>query len=43
MRDADLAEILELPAEHQLRLVELLRESLKRHPAIPLDDVQAIA
>jgi putative addiction module component (TIGR02574 family) len=39
MSDADLAEILNLPAEEKLRLVELLWQSLSATPsAIPLGD-----
>lgn len=44
MSDADLAEILKLPAEEKLRLVELLWESLSATPsAIPLDDAHRAA
>jgi putative addiction module component (TIGR02574 family) len=39
MNDADIAEILKLPAEERLRLLELLWESLSRDAsAIPLSD-----
>lgn len=44
MSDADLAEILKLPAEEKLRLVELLWESLSAAPsAIPLGDAHRAA
>jgi putative addiction module component (TIGR02574 family) len=44
MSDADLAEILKLPAEEKLRLVELLWESLSATPsAIPLGDAHRAA
>ncbi len=44
MSDADLAEILKLPAEEKLRLVELLWESLSASPsAIPLGDAHRAA
>jgi putative addiction module component (TIGR02574 family) len=44
MSDADLAEILKLPAEEKLRLVELLWESLSATPsAIPLGDAHRTA
>jgi len=39
MSDADIAEILKLPAEERLRLLEILWESLSRDAsAIPLSD-----
>jgi putative addiction module component (TIGR02574 family) len=44
MSDADIAEILKLPAEEKLRLVELLWESLSATPsAIPLGDAHRAA
>jgi putative addiction module component (TIGR02574 family) len=44
MSDADVAEILKLPAEDRLRLVELLWESLSANPlAIPLSDAHRAA
>ncbi len=44
MSDADLAEILKLPAEERLRLVEMLWESLSATPsAIPLGDAHRAA
>ncbi len=44
MSDADLAEILKLPAEERLRLGELLWESLRGTPsAIPLGDAHRAA
>jgi putative addiction module component (TIGR02574 family) len=44
MSDADLAEILNLPAEEKLRLVELLWQSLSATPsAIPLGDAHRTA
>ena len=44
MSDADLAELLRLPAEEKLRLVELLWESLSANPsAIPLGDAHRAA
>ena len=44
MSDADLAEILRLPAEEKLRLVELLWESLSATPSgIPLGDAHRAA
>jgi putative addiction module component (TIGR02574 family) len=44
MSDADLAEMLKLPAEEKLRLVELLWESLSATPsAIPLGDAHRAA
>ena len=44
MSDVDLAEILKLPAEEKLRLVELLWESLSATPsAIPLGDAHRAA
>jgi putative addiction module component (TIGR02574 family) len=44
MSDADLTEILKLPAEEKLRLVELLWESLCDTPsAIPLGDAHRAA
>ena len=44
MSDADVAEILKLPAEDRLRLVELLWESLSSDPlAIPLSDAHRAA
>ncbi len=40
MSDADVAEILKLPAEERMRLVELIWESLVANPEeIPLADV----
>ena len=39
MSDTDVAEILKLPAEERMRLVELIWESLAANPAaLPLDD-----
>ncbi len=39
MTDTDVAEILKLPVEERLRLVELIWESLAAHPsAVPLGD-----
>ena len=39
MSDADIAEILQLPAEERLRLVELIWESLAAEPSdVPLGD-----
>ena len=39
MSDADIAEILKLPAEERLRLLELIWESLTPDPAaLPLSD-----
>lgn len=39
MSDADVAEILKLPAEERLRLVELIWESLAAKPSeVPLGD-----
>ncbi|MBI4516180.1 MAG: addiction module protein [Deltaproteobacteria bacterium] len=39
MRNADVAEILKLPAEERLRLVELIWDSLAAEPSdIPLGD-----
>ena len=44
MSETDLAEILRLPAEDRLRLVELLWESLSATPsAIPLGDAHRAA
>jgi putative addiction module component (TIGR02574 family) len=44
MSDADLAEILRLPAEERLRLVELIWESLASTPsAVPLGDAHRAA
>jgi len=44
MSDADLAELLRLPAEERLRVVELLWESLSAAPsAIPLGDAHRAA
>jgi len=44
MSDADLAEILKLPAEERLRLVELLWESLRSTPAeLPLSEAHRAA
>ena len=41
MSDADLAEILRLPAEERLRLAEIIWESLAKEPAsLPLGDAQ---
>ena len=44
MSDADLAEILKLPAEERLRLVELIWESLAATPStVPLGDAHRAA
>ncbi|MDB5902790.1 MAG: hypothetical protein JWM26_1668 [Betaproteobacteria bacterium] len=44
MSDADVAAILDLPAEEKLRLVELLWESLSGIPAdVPLGDAHRTA
>lgn len=44
MSDADIAEILKLPVEDRLRLVELLWESLCTNPAmVPLSDTHRAA
>lgn len=44
MSDADVAELLKLPTEDRLRLVELLWESLSANPlAIPLSDAHRAA
>jgi putative addiction module component (TIGR02574 family) len=44
MSDADVAEILKLPAEEKFRLVELLWESLCTNPsAVPLSDAHRVA
>lgn len=44
MSDADVAEILKLPAEERLRLVELIWESLSTTPdAVPLSDAHRVA
>lgn len=44
MRDTDLAEILNLPAEEKLRLMELLWESLSADPShLPLGDAHRVA
>ena len=44
MSDSDFAEILKLPAEDRLRLVELLWESLSSNPlALPLSDAHRAA
>ena len=44
MSDADVAEILKLPAEERLRLVELIWESLGTTPdAVPLSDAHRVA
>ncbi len=44
MSDTDLAEILKLPAEERLRLVELLWESLRTTPnELPLSDAHRAA
>jgi len=44
MSDADIVEILKLPVEDRLRLVELLWESLSVHPsAVPLGDAHRAA
>jgi len=44
MSDADVAEILKLPAEERLRLVELIWESLAETPAgIPVSDAHRSA
>lgn len=41
MSDADIAEILKLPAEERLRLLELIWDSLAVNPsAVPLSDAQ---
>jgi putative addiction module component (TIGR02574 family) len=44
MSDADVAEILKLPVEERLRLVELIWESLSGTPeAVPLGDAHRVA
>ena len=44
MSDADIAEILKLPAEERLRLVELLWESLRSTPGdLPLSEAHRAA
>ena len=44
MSDADIAEILKLPPEERLRLVELIWESLSAKPAaVPLGDAHRAA
>ena len=44
MSDADVAEILKLPTEERLRLVELIWESLSTTPdAVPLSDAHRVA
>ena len=44
MSDADIAEILRLPAEERLRLVELLWESLRSTPGdLPLSEAHRAA
>jgi putative addiction module component (TIGR02574 family) len=44
MSDADVAEILKLPAEERLRLVELIWESLSVVPSeVPLSDAHRAA
>lgn len=44
MSDNDIAEILKLPAEERLRLVELIWESLNATPsAVPLGDAHRAA
>lgn len=44
MSDADLAEILKLPAEERLRLVELIWESLAATPStVPLGEAHLAA
>ena len=44
MSDTDVAEILKLPAEERLRLVELIWESLAATPAmVPLGDAHRAA
>jgi putative addiction module component (TIGR02574 family) len=44
MSDADIAEILKLPAEQRLRLVELIWESLRSTPAdVPLSEAHRAA
>ena len=44
MSDADVAEILKLPPEERLRLVELIWESLSASPAaVPLGDAHRAA
>ena len=41
MSDADVAEILKLPVEERLRLVELIWDSVAANPsAVPLSDAQ---
>lgn len=41
MSDADIAEILKLPLEERLRLLELIWDSIAANPsAIPLSDAQ---
>jgi putative addiction module component (TIGR02574 family) len=43
MSDADVAEILKLPTEERLRLVELIWESLSLSPtAVPLSDFHRV-
>ena len=44
MSDADIAEILKLPAEERLRLVELIWESLRTTPStLPLGEAHRTA
>jgi putative addiction module component (TIGR02574 family) len=44
MSDADIAEILKLPAEERLRLLEIIWESLASDPSsIPLSDAHRTA
>ena len=44
MSDTDIAEILKLPAEERLRLVELIWESLNATPsAVPIGDAHRAA
>lgn len=44
MSDADIAEILKLPAEERLRLVELIWESLRSTPGdLPLSEAHRAA
>ena len=44
MSDADIAEILKLPVEQRLRLVELIWESLRSTPAdLPLSEAHRAA
>ena len=44
MSDADVAEILKLPVEERIRLVELIWESIAANPsAVPLSDAHRAA